>query len=138
MQAYAELITILQGHAKGYFEIWNFQIVVAVAVVGYVMSREGLAARDKIRVNITVVFTLMAIFSVYTLSIHHTHETLLWSAIQSRVELDPTQFTPAEIQYLESLKPLSFLRKATALVIVDLIVIAATWLSPRTGRELEG
>jgi hypothetical protein len=138
MQAYAELITILQGHAQRYFEIWNFQIVVAVAVVSFVMTREGLAARDRVRMNITMVFLLMAVFSVYTLSIHHNHESLLWNAIRSRVLENPDQFTPAEIAYLDSLEPLSFLRKAAALVFVDALVIAVTWLSPKTRVELEG
>jgi hypothetical protein len=138
MQAYAELITILQGHAQRYFEIWNFQIVVAVAVVSFVMTREGLAARDRVRMNITMVFLLMAIFSIYTLSIHHNHESLLWNAIRSRVLENPDQFTPAEIAYLDSLEPLSFLRKAAALVFVDALVIAVTWLSPKTRVELEG
>ncbi len=131
MQAYAELITILQGHAQRYFDIWNFQIVVAIAVVSFVMTKEGLAARSNIRTNITAVFFLMAVFSVYTLSIHHNHETLLYNAIQSRIAKDAVQLTPAEIQYLDSLKPLSFLRKAAALVFVDLLVIGVTWLSSR-------
>lgn len=137
MQAYAELIAILQGHAQRYFEIWNFQIVVAVAVVSFVMTRQGLAAKDRVRMNITVVFLLMAVFSVYTLSIHHNHETLLWNAIQSRIARDSVELTPFEIQYLEALKPLSFLRKAAALVFVDALVIAVTWLSPKTSRETD-
>jgi len=137
MQVYAELIAILQQHAQRYFEIWNFQIVVAVAVVSFVMTRDGLAAKSRIRMNITVVFLLMAVFSVYTLSIHHNHETLLYNAIQSRIAADSIQLTPSETQYLEALKPLSFLRKATALVVVDLIVIGVTWLSPKARKDME-
>jgi hypothetical protein len=137
MQAYAELITILQGHAQRYFDIWNFQIVVAIAVVSFVMTKEGLAARSNIRTNITIVFLLMAVFSVYTLSIHHNHETLLWNAIQSRITVDGVQLTPSETQYLDSLRPLSFLRKAAALVFVDLLVIGVTWLSPRARKKLD-
>jgi len=135
MEAYAGLIAILQQHAQRYFEIWNFQIVVAVAVVGFVMSRDGLLAKDRIRTNITMVFLLMAVFSVYTLSIHHNHETLLWNAIQSRVNENPSLFTPEEILYLQALKPLSFLRKAAALVFVDLLVILITWISPKVQRD---
>ncbi|MFN8383224.1 MAG: hypothetical protein U0V02_14865 [Anaerolineales bacterium] len=137
MQAYAELITILQGHAQRYFDIWNFQIVVAVAVMGFVMSRDGLTAKRQTRMNITVVFLLMAVFSVYTLSIHHNHESLLWNAIQSRIAADSVQLTPFEIQYLDSLKPLSFLRKAAALIFVDALVIVVTWLSPKVRKDLE-
>ena len=85
--------------------------------------------------NITLVFVLIAIFSVYTLSVHHEREVLLWNAIQSRIGRDSIQLTPAEIQYIESLKPTDFLRKAAALVVADLVVIAITWISPRMRQE---
>ena len=91
-------------------------------------------ARNRIRVNITVVFLLIAVFSVYTLSVHNEREILLWNAIQSRIDRDSVQLTPAETQYLEALKPTSFLRKAVALVFADLLVIAMTWISPKMRR----
>ena len=59
MDQYAGLISILQQHAQRFFEIWNFQIVISVAVLGFVMSNEGLAARNRMRVNITIVFVLI-------------------------------------------------------------------------------
>ena len=76
----------------------------------------------------------MAVFSVYTLSIHHNHETLLWNAIQSRIIRDSVQLTPSEVQYLDALKPLAFLRKAAALVFVDGLVVLITWISPKAQR----
>ena len=130
MEKFASLISILLEHSQRFFEIWNFQIVVSVAAVGFVLSNEGLMARNRVRVNVTIVFLLIALFSVYTLSVHNEREILLWSAIQSRVEADSIQLTPAETQYLESLRPTSFLRKAAALVFADLLVIAVTWVSP--------
>lgn len=136
MDQYAGLISVLQQHAQRFFEIWNFQIVISVAVLGFVLSHEGLVAKDRVRVNITIVFILIAIFSVYTLSIHNEHETLLWKAIQSRVDMNPEKFTSTEIQYLESIKPTSFLRKAIALVLADLLVILITWISPRVQRDV--
>jgi hypothetical protein len=135
MDQYAGLISVLQQHAQRFFEIWNFQIVISVAVLGFVMSNDGLAAKNRMRVNITIVFILIAIFSVYTLSVHNEHETLLWYAIQSRVDANPDQFTAAEIQYLDSVKPTSFLRKATALIIADFLVILVTWISPNVQRS---
>jgi hypothetical protein len=135
MDQYAGLISVLQQHAQRFFEIWNFQIVISVAVLGFVMSNDGLAAKNRMRVNITIVFILIAIFSVYTLSVHNEHETLLWYAIQSRVDANPDQFTAAEIQYLDSVKPTSFPRKATALIIADFLVILVTWISPNVQRS---
>lgn len=131
MEQYTNSISLLLQHGQRFFEIWNFQIIIAVAAVGFIMSNEGLTAMPRVRVNITVVFLLIAIFSVYTLSVHHDREALLWHAIQSRIERDSIQLTPAERQYIESLRPTDFMRKAAALVAADLIVIAITWLSPR-------
>ena len=131
MEQYTNSISLLLQHGQRFFEIWNFQIIIAVAAVGFIMSHEGLTARDRVRVNITIVFVLIAIFSVYTLSVHHEREILLWNAIQSRIDRDSIPLTPAEIQYLETLRPTDFLRKAAALVAADLIVIAMTWMSPR-------
>jgi hypothetical protein len=131
MEQYTNSISLLLQHGQRFFEIWNFQIILAVAAVGFIMSHEGLTARNSVRVNISVVFVLIAIFSVYTLSVHHERELLLWNAIESRIGRGPIQLTPAEIEYIETLKPTDFLRKAAALVAADLVVIAITWLSPR-------
>ena len=137
MGQYAGLISVLQQHAQRFFEIWNFQIVISVAVLGFVFSKDGIATRDRMRMNITILFMLIAMFSVYTLSVHNEHETLLWYAIQSRVDANPEQFTPAEIQYLDSIKPTPFLLKAVALVMADLLVILITWISPHIQRDLK-
>ena len=134
MEQYTGLVSLLLQHGQRFFEIWNFQIVVSVAAVGFILSNEGLMARNRIRVNITVVFLLIAVFSVYTLSVHNEREILLWNAIQSRIGRDSVQLTPSETQYLEALKPTSFLRKAVALVFADLLVIAMTWISPKMRR----
>ena len=131
MEQYTGLISLLLQHGQRFFEIWNFQIIIAVAVIGFVMSREGLVSKNRVRVHITIVFLLIAIFSVYTESIHHQRETLLWNALEARVAAAPDQFTLEEVGYLESLKPTPFFIKAGALVIADLLVIAITWMSPR-------
>ena len=131
MEQFTNSVSLLLQHGQRFFEIWNFQIIFAIAAVGFIMSNEGLAATNRVRINITIVFLVIALFSVYTLSVHHERETLLWNAIQSRIGRDSIQLTPAEIQYLESLRPADFLRKAAALVAADLIVIVMTWISPR-------
>jgi hypothetical protein len=131
MEQFTNSISLLLQHGERFFEIWNFQIILAVAAVGFIMSHEGLTAHNRVRMNITLVFILIAIFSVYTLSIHHEREVLLWNAIQSRLNGSTFPLTPAEIEYIEALKPRDFLRKAAALVTADLVVIMMTWISPR-------
>jgi hypothetical protein len=135
MEQYTNSIALLLQHGQRFFEIWNFQIILAIAAVGFIMSHEGLTARDRVRINITVVFVLIAIFSVYTLSVHHERELLLWNAIQSRIDASSSLLTPAEMEYIATLEPMDFFRKAAALVIADLIVIGITWLSPRMRQE---
>ena len=135
MEKYAELISILLQHSQRFFDIWNFQIVVSLAVLGFVISNQELITKYRIRTHITIIFLLIAVFSVFTLSIHNQREILLWNALEARVTATPADFTPQEVAYLGSLKPTSFLIKGGALVLADLLVIAVTWLSPRAVKS---
>ena|ERR1051326_2024132 len=134
MEQYTGSISLLLQHGQRFFEIMNFQIIIAITVIGFVMSNEGLTARDRVRVNITIVFILLAIFSVYTESIHHQRELLLWNALEAHVTAEPSHFLPAEVDYIDSLKPASFFIKAGALIFADALVIAVTWISPKMRR----
>jgi len=100
-------------------------------VIGFVVSNEGLVAKVQLRVNITIVFILIGIFSVFTLSVHHQREVQLWTALEARVAAAPSQFIPEETAYLDSLQPTSFVIKGGALIAADLIVIIITWISPK-------
>ena len=135
MELYAGLISILLQHGQRFFEIWNFQIIISVAVIGFVLSNEGLAAKDRVRVHITIVFLMIAIFSVYTLSVHQQREVELWNALEARVAAAPGQLLPEEMDYLQALKPTPFVIKAGALVVADVLVILITWMSPRVRRD---
>jgi uncharacterized membrane protein YeiB len=134
MEKFAELISILLQHSQRFFDIWNFQILVSLAVLGFVLSNQELISKGRIRVLITVIFLLIAIFSVFTLSVHNQREVKLWTAIESRVAAEPAQFTHEELDYLQSLQPTSFVIKAGALVFADLLVIFVTWMSPNIKR----
>jgi hypothetical protein len=131
MEQYTNSISLLLQHGQRFFEIWNFQVIIAVAAIGFVMSREGFTSKDRVRVHITIVFLMIAIFSVYTESIHHRRETLIWNALLARVASPPDQFLAEEVAYLNSLRPTPFLIKAGALIVADVLVVAITWLSPR-------
>lgn len=134
MEQYANMIAILLQHSQRFFDIWNFQILISLAVIGFVLSNEGLVANNKVRVNITAVFLLIAIFSVYTLSVHNQREILLWNALEARVKATESQFLPEEIAYFDSLRPTAFAIKAGALVFADLLVVLVTWISPRVQK----
>jgi hypothetical protein len=134
MEQFAGLISILLEHSQRFFDIWNFQILISLAVIGFVLSNEGLVAKDRVRVHITIVFLLIAIFSVFTLSVHHKREVQLWNALEARVTAAPNQFLAEETQYLDTLKPTSFVIKGGALVVADLLVVLVTWMSPKVQR----
>ncbi|HXD08556.1 MAG TPA: hypothetical protein VN653_00735 [Anaerolineales bacterium] len=130
MEQFTGLISILLEHSQRFFDVWNFQIVISGAAVGFVLSNQGLIARNWVRMNITILFILIAIFGIYTLSIHNQREILLWDAIQSRIQQDAVQLTAAETEYLAALKPVALMPKAVVLIFADALVIAMTWITP--------
>jgi len=130
MEKFGELIAVLLEHSQRFFDFWNFQILVSLAVLGFVLSNERLISKRRVRILITLVFLLIAGYSVFSLSVHQRREENLWAALESRVQAAPTQYTAEEITYLHSLKPTAFPIKAGALVFADFLVILVTWFSP--------
>jgi hypothetical protein len=134
MEQFSGLISILLEHSQRFLDIWNFQILISLAILGFVFSNRELMSKGRIRHLIVAIFLSIAIFSVFTLSVHNQREVLLWKALETRVSAAPADFTPEDIQYLNSLKPTSFVVKAGALVAADLLVIFVTWMSPKLQR----
>src|SRR5512141_1259710 len=97
MEPYTNSISLLLQHGQRFFEIWNFQIIIAVAVIGYIFSNEGLVATKRVRIHITIVFLMIAIFSVYTLSVHHQREVALGNTLQANITAAPSQFTAEDV-----------------------------------------
>jgi hypothetical protein len=84
-----------------------------------------------VRIIITLIFVFIAAFSVFSLSAHQQREEKLYAAIEYHLIATPADFTPADIAYLDSLKPTSFATKAGALVLVDALLTAVVWFSPK-------
>ena len=131
MEKFAELISILLQHSQRFLDFWNFQIIISLGVLGFAFANQEIMAKRSIRVFFSVVFISVALFSVFSLSVHQEREEKLWTAIESRVAAEPTSFTPEETAYLDSLKPTKFSTKAGAILLADLFVIAAIWASPK-------
>jgi hypothetical protein len=131
MEKYAELISILLQHSQRFLDFWNVQILVALAVLGFVFSNLELVAKRPVRMIITLVFVFIAAFSVFSLSAHQQREEKLYAAIQYHATTTPADFTPADMAYLDSLKPTSFIIKAGALILADVLLIAVVWFSPK-------
>lgn len=137
MDEFSGLISILLEHAQRFFDFWNLQILVSLAVLGFVLSNDELIRQRRVRVLITFVFVMIALYCVFSLSVHQRREEALWSAIISRAQAAPAQYTTEEMAYLQSLKPTAFPIKAGALVIADLLVVIVTWFRPNP-RSPEG
>jgi hypothetical protein len=131
MEKYAELISILLQHSQRFMDFWNFQIIVSLAVLGFVFSNGELMSRRRMKILVSLVFVFIAAYSVFSLSVHQQREVGLWTALEARVSAEPAQFTAEEIAYLDSLKPTDFKIKAGALLLANLAVIGAVWLSPK-------
>lgn len=131
MEKFAELISILLQHSERFFEFWNLQLLVSLAVLGFIFSEPKVAAKRFIRSTITGVFLLIAVFTIYSLYPHQQREEKLYKAIESRVMVSPADYTPEELAYLKSLKPTPFGIKAGALLVADALIIAVTWITPQ-------
>ena len=133
MEKYAELISVLLQHSQKFLDFWNIQIVLLLAILGYMFSNPEVASKRFIRTTISVVLIFIAIFSVFSLSAHQQREEKLYAALESLIQAAPTGFTPQEIEYFDSLKPTSFGIKTGALVLADIFVILVIWINP--GQE---
>ena len=131
MEKYAELISILLQHSQRFLDFWNYQIVISLATLGFIFSNPMAIAKRSIRWFITAIFVMMAIVTVSFLSVHERRQEKMYAAIQSHVAAAPADFTQADIEYIDSLKPTAFGGKAGVIVLADLLIIAAVWVSPK-------
>ena len=131
MEKYAELISILLQHSQRFLDFWNIQLLVALAVLGFVFSNLELVSKRPVRVIITLIFVFIAAFSVFSLSAHQQREEKLYAAIEYHITASPADFTPADIAYIDSLKPTPFSIKTGALILADVLLIAVVWFGPK-------
>jgi len=131
MEKFAELIAILLEHSQRFTDFWNFQIVISLAVLGFVFSNGELTSNRRMKILISLIFVFVAAYSIFSLSVHQQREEMLWTALEARVSAESAQYTPEEIAYLDSLEPTDFKIKGGALLLANLAVIGAIWLSPK-------
>jgi hypothetical protein len=131
MENFTGLISILLQHSQKFTEFWNFHILVALGVLGFVMSSDGIASKLRMRILMTITFVLIAIYSIFSLSVHQQREVKLWNAINAQVTAAPQNFTPEDREYIESLEPTAFGIKTGALLAADLLVILTIWFAPK-------
>ena len=129
MENFAELIGILLEHSQRFTDFWNFHIIVALGVLGFVLANQEIASKLRVRVLLTAMFIAIAIYSVFSLSVHQAREVQLWNALEARIAAAPGNFIPEETEYIHSLKPTSFGIKAGTLVGADALVVLIIWFS---------
>ena len=131
MEKYAELISILLQHSQRFLDFWNYQIVISLGTLGFIFSNQAVLAKRSTQFFITAVLLSMAAITVYFLSVHQTREERMFAAIRSHVAAATADFTEEDIAYIDSLKPTGFAGKAGMVVIADLLIVGAVWISPR-------
>ena len=131
MEKYAELISIMLQHSQRFLDFWNYQIVISLAAFGFIFSSPAVISKRSIRMFITAIFLMVAIITVFFLSIHQRREEKMYAAIQSHIVAAPADFTKADIEYIDSLKPTAFGGKAGVIVLADLLIVATVWVSPK-------
>ena len=131
MEIFSGLISVLLEHSQRFFDIWNLQLVIALGVLGFVLTNQQIISKIRVRLLFSAVFIAIAVFSVFSLSAHQRREEKLWTALEARVAAAPTDFIPEEAAYIDSLKPTPFGIKAGAIVVADVLVILVIWFSPK-------
>ena len=131
MEHFGNLISVLLEHSQRFTDFWNFHIVISLGVVGFVLTNDEIISKLRVRILLTVVFVFIATYSVFSLSRHQEREVNLWRVLETQVVATPDEYTPEEVQYIESLKPTEFGIKAGALLTADLLVILMIWFSAK-------
>jgi uncharacterized membrane protein len=131
MENFSGLIGILLEHSQRFIDFWNLQLVVALGVLGFSLANQQVISKARVRILLSAVFIVMAVFSVFSLSAHQIRAEKLWTALEARVAAAPTEFIPEEAAYLDSLKPTPFGIKAGAIVAADVLVVLIIWFMPK-------
>jgi len=136
MERYAELISVLLQHSQKFIDFWNIQIVILLAILGFVFSNPEAVSKRFFRFTITLVIGFIALFSAFSLSIHQERQEKLFSALESRFMILSEDLTTQELEYIDTLKPTSYGVKIGALILADIFVIAVIWINPREDKKL--
>ena len=127
MESFSGLISVLLEHSQRFIDFWNLQLVIALGVLGFSLANSQVVSKVRVRVLLSAIFVAMAVFSVFSLSVHQERAEKLWTALEARLAAAPTEFIPEEVAYIDSLQPTPFVIKAGAIVAADVLVILTIW-----------
>jgi len=127
MENFSGLISVLLEHSQRFIDFWNLQLVIALGVLGFSLANSQVVSKVRVRVLLSAIFVAMAVFSVFSLSVHQERAEKLWTALEARLAAAPTEFIPEEVAYIDSLQPTPFVIKAGAIVAADVLVILTIW-----------
>ena len=85
MEQYAELIGVLLEHSQRFTDFWNFQIVISLAVLGFVFTNREIMSSRRMKFLVSLIFVFVAAYSIFSLSVHQRREVMLWNALEARV-----------------------------------------------------
>jgi uncharacterized membrane protein len=127
MESLAQLIGILLEHSQRLTDLWNFQIIVILGIVGFLLSHASLVT-NRFKLFLATIFIVFALTSLVSLQTFQEREEQMWLIIKDRVA-DTKKYTDGERLYIATLKPTGVHWKAAAIIFADLIVILAILLT---------
>jgi hypothetical protein len=131
MESFSGLIGILLEHSQRFIDFWNLHLVIVIGVLGFSLANSEIVARRNVRLLIMFMFVAIAVFSVFSLSVHQERAEKLWLAMEARITATSGEFIPEEVAYIDALKPTPFIVKAGAIVAADILVIFVIWFMPK-------
>ena len=128
MESLAGLLSVLIQHSQRLTEVWNFQIIVILGTIGFLLAHTAQVNR-RFKIFLTTAFVIFAIVSLVSLKTFQEREEQLWLVIKEKVA-DHQTYTDGERYYVNTLKPTAVHWKAIAIILADMLVIFAIVTTP--------
>lgn len=128
MESLANLINVLLQHSQRLTDLWNFQIIVILGVIGFLLAHTSHVTK-RFKIFLTTVFIIFAFTSLISLKTFQEREEQLWLVIKDKVA-DHNAYNDRERYYITTLKPTAVHWKAIAIILADLLVVFAIVTTP--------
>lgn len=128
MESISGLIAVLLQHSQRLTDLWNFQIIVILGIIGFLLAHADQVTK-RLKMFLTVVFIIFALVSLVSLKTFQEREEQLWLIVKEKVS-DHTAYRDSERHYVATLKPTGVHWKGIAIILADLLVIFAIISTP--------
>lgn len=136
MECAAPVVELYFQHTHRLTELLNFQVVVCLGVLGFVIAEPIPMASKKVRILLAMIFSIFCFYALVGVAVADGRRLQLWTIMQSGCEAISNGLSDAEKKYLTMLKPTATSLKLVLQAIADLVVLIAIFsLHPRGNRQ---